>query len=187
MEIGQVSISSCNERFIDFIAVHLVTRNNYYLDWNFESFPSLLVRRVGFSIIWHLQTDNLEGLGRELVTTQATYYQVWPTFPWPQIRSGDWKFWHPLAKESKSERHKKCMLQSWNEPMLELANVWDNETDYLSLLRLQNFIRNFDTWTYQAVRSMIKITIYLKKMPCPLHSWKQKLQFLLSILDFLLA
>ena len=48
-------------------------------------FPSLLVPRVGFSIIWHLQTDKLEGLRRELVTAEATYYQVGPTFPWPTM------------------------------------------------------------------------------------------------------
>ena len=58
----------------------LMTRNDYFLDWIFESFQSLLVPCVGLSIIWHLQTDKLRGLSRELVTTPPTYYQVWWTF-----------------------------------------------------------------------------------------------------------
>ena len=57
-----------------------MTRNDYFLDWIFESFQSLLVPCVGLSIIWHLQTDKLRGLSRELVTTPPTYYQVWWTF-----------------------------------------------------------------------------------------------------------
>ena len=89
MEIYQPSTSSLRwfvflaRRTLNFLFLYfgcLMTRNDYFLDWIFESFQSLLVPCVGLSIIWHLQTDKLRGLSRELVTTPPTYYQVWWTF-----------------------------------------------------------------------------------------------------------
>ena len=136
MEIYQPSTSSLRwfvflaRRTLNFLFLYfgclMTTRNDYFLDWIFESFQSLLVPCVGLSIIWHLQTDKLRGLSRELVTTPPTYYQVWWTFIililWSKFRQ-----WIRISYLSSS--YTTCQ-QGWFISRQQLSIICKTDTRY---------------------------------------------------------
>ena len=125
-------------------------RNGDFLDWKCESFLSLLVVCVGFSIIWHTfkqtswgdlnlkfqqfhthtPSDNLTswgGLRRELVKTWAAYYSVcFYPFHWPRN-----EFCHLLDRESMLKRAKKI---NQNQQMVtcKVFAIPNKYQDYLS-------------------------------------------------------